>query len=151
MIIEIILPVAINSSFTYKLPDSIDNIQVGDIVEVEFNNKNIYGLVIEISNKKESEYKFKIKPIIRKYGVILKVEMLRFIQFVAKYTVTTIGEILKMVIEKEGLRRIYQTEYVIIIREEEYYKNLLENSKSTKKKENIIRLFIQIISKKERR
>ena len=45
MIAEILLPIPLNKLFSYSIPRNLDKIEIGQIVEVDFNNKKKIGVV----------------------------------------------------------------------------------------------------------
>ncbi len=93
IIISVIVPLPLAESYDYEAPPEIN---VGDVVEVPFGKKKLNAVVAEI--KKDSAVSGdKIKAI---NGIcaprVFRPEMLKFISWVAEYTVTPLGAVLKM-------------------------------------------------------
>ena len=94
MILEIFLPIPVNKSFFYKL-DGNESIKIGNLVNVNFRNKYLVGLVWNIIP--EANINKTIKPVIRVYQDIrFNDEILNSISFIAKYTCNSISSILKL-------------------------------------------------------
>ena len=98
MLYEILLPIPINKTFCYSNKydyKHADLLPIGTLVEVEFRNKVLIGLIVSISNFK----KFK-KPIkeIRKIlsPFIFNEEILKSIKFISHYSCNKSSLILKL-------------------------------------------------------
>ena len=72
-IIEVLVPIPINKTFFYKLPNDIKQIpKAGTRVIVDFNNRNLVGVVwgSRLNENKERDIKY-IKEILDEEPVIL--------------------------------------------------------------------------------
>ncbi|NBV06247.1 MAG: primosomal protein N' [Proteobacteria bacterium] len=91
---QVLLPLALDECFTYQAEDSIER---GDVVQVEFGKKQIWGLVVQV--KKEAPTNFaleKIKPILEKNSRLKFSEnQLKFIETIASYNLASHGLVLR--------------------------------------------------------
>ena len=94
-LVNIILPVPVNSTFTYNSLGI--EVFIGDLVEVNFSGRNMIGLVIDIENTDIREKKYKIKNIL---SVILakaaKQKDIDFLYSVSNFIMIPIGLVFKM-------------------------------------------------------
>jgi primosomal protein N' (replication factor Y) (superfamily II helicase) len=106
---SILLPINIDTQeFTYKIPEKIEkDIKIGQIVEIDFKNKKIQGLVISIENKSEINKIKEINKIISKDFVFTKqqINLINFLHenyFINKSLAfkTIIPQIPKRIIKK---------------------------------------------------
>ena len=92
--ISVLLPLPFDRTFTYLATSDL-NLKIGDFVKVPFGNKFFFGVVWR---KSKSQFpKEKMKNIIIKFdhpGITEK--MIDFIEWVAGYTVSPRGLVLKM-------------------------------------------------------
>lgn len=96
-IAQILLPLAFDQSFSYFIPDNLE-IDIGNLVLVNFRNKEIYGLVTEITADQE-QHSFKIKEIIKKEeDVKINSDLIQLINFAASYNLGAKGLFLKLAI-----------------------------------------------------
>lgn len=97
---EILLPLALNTSFTYKIDsEQSEKIEIGSRLIVNFGKRKLYtGLVIELHNRHESS--FEIKPIESIYDeeAIVNETQLKLWKWIAEYYCCTIGEVLNAAI-----------------------------------------------------
>ena len=94
MIVNIIVPLALNEPFSYETDYDLG---VGDLVIVPFGNKDFIGLVIDINVKtKEGIELKKVKEALDLPP--LKQELIDFIKWTADYNLIPLGNVLKMVI-----------------------------------------------------
>ncbi len=95
MIIEIIFPIPVNKTFYYNKNNDVKKIKIGNLVKVEFRNKIITGLVIDIHVNKITDKQ--LKPIISVYeNILLNRELLESLKFFAKYSCNSYSSILKL-------------------------------------------------------
>lgn len=88
---EILLPLALDRSFTYA--SNLD-LELGDVVLVEFGRKKIWGLVVGQQAKEEKSYK--IKEVIEKNSrVKFSKEQLKFLEELAAYNIASRGLVLR--------------------------------------------------------
>ncbi len=94
---EILLPLKLDKTFHYKIPaDSI--VKPGQIVQVDFHNRLYQGVVMAIHPEDTAETKYELKTINAVFPFTLPPALLQFIGWVAKYTLTPPGVVLKMVL-----------------------------------------------------
>lgn len=95
-LIDVILPVPINSTFTYD--SSGFNVDVGNLVDVNFSGRNVVGLVTNIkSDDSRFEQKYRIKGIISilPYKKICLSDI-NFLKSVSEFNMIPIGLVFKM-------------------------------------------------------
>jgi primosomal protein N' (replication factor Y) len=92
--IQVLLPLSVPSAFTYSVPVNM-KVSHGDFVEVPVGSKKVIGVVW--GNAPEVVGKFKIKPIISHLAASpLQAPLRKFIDWVAEYTMSPPGNVLKM-------------------------------------------------------
>ena len=85
MIAEILLPIPLNKLFSYSIPRNVDKIEIGQIVEVDFNNKKKIGVVWSFTEI--NKFERKIKSINKVFsGIKLPLELIKSTNFIAKYS-----------------------------------------------------------------
>ena len=98
MIYEILLPLPIRKTFYYEANDSYDNKKlkcVGKLVEVDFQNKKLIGLIIKVEDK--NKFKKPLKKIIKVIEPFLfKNEILLSLKFISRYSCNHASMILKL-------------------------------------------------------
>ena len=94
---EIILPLPLNATFTYRIPESmINNLKIGHRVIVQFGRKKFYtGIVSAITPIAPEGYEVKdISTILDEYPII-KHPQLKFWQWISDYYLCAIGDVYK--------------------------------------------------------
>ncbi|MCE3230438.1 MAG: priA [Alphaproteobacteria bacterium] len=92
-IVQVLLPIAIDRPFDYAVPTGMEY-AVGDLVEVPFRGKTTFGVVW---GKEATDYCGKVKEVLRRLdSPPLSPENQKFVTWVARYTLTPIGMVLKM-------------------------------------------------------
>lgn len=94
---EIILPLPLNATFTYRIPESmINNLKIGHRVIVQFGKKKFYtGIVSAITPIAPEGYEVKdISTILDEYPII-KHPQLKFWQWISDYYLCAIGDVYK--------------------------------------------------------
>ena len=82
LVAQILLPIAFDKSFSYYVPKNLD-INIGDVVLVNFVNRNSYGVVLKIEEGKEKP-KFKIKNInAKEENIKISSNLIKLIEFAA--------------------------------------------------------------------
>ncbi len=100
--VKILLPLALPKVLAYAVPYDIE-IEIGDFVEVPLGSKKCKGVVWQDISDAEKIPEGKIKTIIRKINIPpLKKELIKFVDWVASYTLSQVGNVLKMVISGAG-------------------------------------------------
>ncbi len=91
---EVLLPLALDESFTYK---SEELIECGEVVRVEFGKKEIWGLVTKVKFEAPQNFsEAKIKPILEKNSRLKFSEnQLKFIEIIASYNLASRGLVLR--------------------------------------------------------
>ncbi len=98
-IIGVLLPLPFNDVFDYTADDDIS---IGRLVRVSFGRKEQIGVVKKIGKSSTLDDK-KIKPVIEVLPMPpLQPELLKFVDWVAKYNLTATGLVLKMVLCAKG-------------------------------------------------
>ena len=135
-IAKILLPIALNNEYSYLIPDSTI-INIGDIVLVNFVNRNIYGLVTDLENATKKP-KFKLKTIILKDSDIkIDNKLIELINFASNYNLAPKGLFLKLAIsilnssqDKKNTKITYRIN-----------QDAVKNIKITTKRQKIIDIF----------
>lgn len=94
---EIILPLPLNATFTYRIPESmINNLKIGHRVIVQFGKKKFYtGIVSAITPIAPEGYEVKdISTLLDEYPII-KHPQLKFWQWISDYYLCAIGDVYK--------------------------------------------------------
>lgn len=92
--VQVLLPTGVGQAFQYAVPSGI-SVKTGDIVEVPFRTKSSIGVVW--SDTPDASFKGKAKEIVRKIdGASLSNEMMELVSWVATYTLSPIGNVLRM-------------------------------------------------------
>jgi len=90
--VEILLPLALDRAFTYAADSDVE---IGDVVQVEFGRKKIWGVVWSLDGKKEVAAE-KIKKILTKNPRLkLSEPHLKFIEELAAYNLASRGLVLR--------------------------------------------------------
>ncbi|MBE6451351.1 MAG: primosomal protein N' [Alphaproteobacteria bacterium] len=98
--VGVLLPLPFNDVFDYKTDEDVS---LGQIVRVPFLKNTQVGVVYKIGKSSALEDK-KIKSIIEVLDLPpLKKELLQFVEWVAKYNLTSLGLVLKMVLSAKGV------------------------------------------------
>lgn len=95
--VKVILPFALEGTFTYSVPQSLRDIVLpGQRVLVQFGKKRIYtGIIMDFAENTESN--FKIKPILSVIDehVLIPEKLLHFWKWMHKYYMCHIGEVMR--------------------------------------------------------
>lgn len=95
---EVILPLPLNESFTYAIPEQLfGKVQAGCRVLVQFGAQKTYtALVVKVHNKRPLG-KFQIKPLLSLLDEtpIITQQQLEFWRWISKYYMCSLGEVLK--------------------------------------------------------
>ncbi len=91
---EVLLPLALDESFTYKAEGLIE---CGEVVLVEFGKKEIWGLVTKVKSESPQNFpKDKIKPILEKNSRLnFSQNQLKFIEVISSYNIARRGLVLR--------------------------------------------------------
>jgi primosomal protein N' (replication factor Y) len=100
--VEVLLPVALDRSFTYSVPDGLD-VRPGEIVEVPLGGRMQAGVVWGPGDPEVPEKK--LKPVAAAFDLPrLTPEVLRFVDWVARYTLSPAGMVLRIALR--GARHV---------------------------------------------
>ena len=101
LIAEIIVPLGVDGTFDYSV-ENFPEIKEGNIVSVQFRNKNVVGLVAKLTNKdvnqkiiKSIQNIFNVKPLDR--------NLINLIKSVSDYNLIPLGIVFKMVLSEKIL------------------------------------------------
>ncbi|MCK0207848.1 primosomal protein N' [Starkeya koreensis] len=107
-VVDVLLPVAVGSAYSYRVPEGME-VAVGDIVVVPLATRNMLGCVWPRAQNARAVDPGKLKTIQRRYDVApLRPEMIAFIEWIAEYTVTPPGMVLRLALrhdESAGIAR----------------------------------------------
>ncbi|MBS0185966.1 MAG: primosomal protein N' [Proteobacteria bacterium] len=102
--IDVLLPLPLENTYTYKVSSSF-SLQKGSFVTVPFGGRSITGIVWEALKKKPQIEKIKevssVLPL-----VPLSLSLCKFIDWVARYTLSPKGAVLKLVMGEASLFKI---------------------------------------------
>ena len=96
MFAEVVFPLPFRNSFTYSIPEDLEeNIMVGVRVVAPFGKSTLTGFVIKVREK--TDVKEKIKPIsdVLDNQPIFSKESLKFYEWISDYYLSSLGEALK--------------------------------------------------------
>ena len=94
--VGVLLPLPFDEPFTYRVPDDV-RAELGDIVDVPFGPRRVAGVVWDEGDGDVPPEK--LKDVIGAFEVPgLKPELRRFVEWVAAYTMSNAGSVLKMVL-----------------------------------------------------
>ena len=96
--IKVSIPILLFKTFIYSYNESKKNLFIGQGVSVKFNNRIVFGYIINISEK--TTYKAKINPILFLNNNSIKInnELIHTINWMANYYICPIGKTLKSTI-----------------------------------------------------
>lgn len=97
MIVNILIPLALNEPFSYN---SDIELEIGDLVSVPFGNKYFTGLVVDINI--EIKDGIQLKTVREKLNFHFKKELIDFIKWAADYYLIPVGNVLNMAITPLG-------------------------------------------------
>jgi primosomal protein N' (replication factor Y) len=107
-VVDVLLPLAVGSAYSYRVPEGMQ-VAPGDIVVVPLGTRNMLGCVWPRAEGAPSVDPAKLKSIQRRYDVApLRAEMIAFIRWIAEYTVTPPGMVLRLALrhdESAGITR----------------------------------------------
>lgn len=145
----------LNKTFTYKIPNNI-NVKIGNKVKILFNNKAIYGIVIDIKDTTEFEKVNEIIEVINE-EIYLNEELIELGKYLSKTTLCTLIKsyqtMLPSSLKVKNIKTNYNkyNEYIVLNKNKEEIIEYINNNKKSKKKIELLnRLLIENkINKKE--
>ncbi len=156
MYIEVILPVPLSDTYTYFVPESLQNqITPGVLVLVEFGKNKHYSGLVSYIHQVDRTSSFEIKSIIavESQQSILRRPQLRFWEWIAHYYLCTLGEVYKAVLPS-GFRFESANNYKeksesfvrlapLYIQEQERLSEVFETLKKAPKQEHLLLAYIE--------
>ncbi|QIB34870.1 primosomal protein N' [Ancylobacter pratisalsi] len=107
-VVDVLLPLAIGAAYSYRVPEGME-LAPGDIVVVPLGTREVLGCVWPRAGGAPAVDPAKLKSIKRRYDVApLQPAMLAFIEWMADYTVTPPGMVLRLALrhdESAGIGR----------------------------------------------
>jgi len=95
-IVSVLVPIPHQESLSYSVPDYMQ-VQAGSVVRVPLGRREVAGIVTDLPPEKIAAQK--LRPISKIFDCPpLSIELLRFIHFVADYTLTPPGQVARMVL-----------------------------------------------------
>lgn len=98
--VEIALPIGLNSTFTYSVPEEFkSSIYIGKRVMVNFNGRKIIGYIINVSQFTD---KYKIKPLLKIIDdeSVFTEKMITFAGWISDYYFSSLGEALSLMVPR---------------------------------------------------
>ena len=91
---DVAVPVPLDATFTYSIPDEMPEPCVGGRVIVPFREKRLCGIVTELHDR---EPKFTAKPVLQVLDTVaaLTPELMQLGRWIAHYYIAPIGEVLR--------------------------------------------------------
>ncbi len=129
----IYLPLKLSTAYAYKYSTQNFILNIGDLVKVPLQNKQVYGIVVELNYKIDFN-EAKLKEVIEKVDDIFSISpnLISFLKKFASYNIVNFGNVLKLAINVSGFS-FNQTQDNYILNEE-----ALKNYKATNKQQEII-------------
>ncbi|NQY08717.1 MAG: primosomal protein N' [Flavobacteriales bacterium] len=126
--VEVIIPLALNGTFVYEVPNNlISDLAVGIRVVVPFGAKRSYCAVVkEIHNNKPTGYEAKLINAIIDGKPILTLKHLQFWEWMGKYYMCSVGDVMNAALPA-GLK-IDHSDSILLNQSLEYNKNVLSDN-----------------------
>ena len=128
----------LNKTFTYKIPNNI-NVKIGNKVKILFNNKAIYGIVIDIKDTTEFEKVNEIIEVINE-EIYLNEELIELGKYLSETTLCTLIKsyqtMLPSSLKVKNIKTNYNkyNEYIVLNKNKEEIIEYINNNKKSKKK-----------------
>lgn len=97
MFVEVILPLPLYSTFTYSVPEEMqEDVQIGSRVLVQFGRKKYYTGIVEFIHSNPPEG-YEVKPVMSVLDSkpVVRYPQLKFWHWIADYYLSTVGEVYK--------------------------------------------------------
>ena len=106
---EICLPISLNKTFAYKVPEHLmKKLDVGTLVFVPFKNKKCNGFVVSISKK--SSYSGKHNYILDiDHSTKIPLELWQTIKWMSNYYITPIGKVTQLAFSRAFNKKKYKS------------------------------------------
>ncbi|MDQ0511477.1 primosomal protein N' [Ancylobacter amanitiformis] len=100
-VVDVLLPLAVGAAYSYRVPEGLE-VAPGDIVVVPLGTRNVLGCVWPRAEGAPQVDPAKLKSIQRRYDVApLRPEMIEFIRWIAEYTVSPPGMVLRLALRHD--------------------------------------------------
>ncbi|HEX2653056.1 MAG TPA: primosomal protein N', partial [Xanthobacteraceae bacterium] len=94
-VVDVLVPVALDQAYSYRVPDDLE-VAIGDVVRVPLGTREALGAVWSEGNPKPGLHN-RLRDIAEKLDVPpLRAELRRFVDWVADYTLSPRGMVLRM-------------------------------------------------------
>ena len=95
LVVDVVVPVAVDTAYSYRVPDGLD-LAPGDIVTVPLGTRETTGVVFDL---RRSHSGSNLKPVAARRDLAsLRPELRSFVEWVANWTLTPRGMVLRMAI-----------------------------------------------------
>ncbi len=131
LIAEVSIPVKVNQLYSYRLPEGLGSEIIGKRVVVNFSNKIVTGLIINVTDK-EPEIKLKDIYEVIDHKPIASKEFITFCKWIADYYFSTLGEVFFAAFPP----KTFPKEELYIKLSDDYNENQLAKFKNSSKKRN---------------
>lgn len=96
--VSVLAAVPIGQPYDYAVPAGVD-LAVGDIVRIPFGKRDVTGVVWPAAEAPPADKKVKLKAVIHRYDVPpLGQQQIDFVQWIARYTLSDLGSVLKLML-----------------------------------------------------
>src|SRR5262245_61947194 len=100
-VVDVLMPVAVDQAYSYRVPDGLD-LAPGDVVTAPLGARTTTGVVWAENAQPNPRFDNRLKDVKDKLEIpALKSELRRFVDWVADYTVSSRGMVLRMCLRRE--------------------------------------------------
>ena len=137
----------LDKTFDYKIPDNM-NIHIGNKVKVKFNNKIIFGIVINIKDNTEYDKVSEIIEVINP-EIFLNKELMELGKYMTNITYCTLIKsyqtMLPSSLKVKNISSNYNkyNEFIVLNKNEEFIKEYIKNNKRSKSKVEILNKLLE--------
>ncbi len=97
-IVDVLVPVAVDRPYSYKVPDGMD-LRPGDLVVVPLGPRQVTGVVWPAAQEQADVPSVRLKSVLSVHDVApLRDDLLDFIEWLSGYTLAPLGMVLRMVL-----------------------------------------------------
>ena len=95
--IEVVLPLPVEGSFTYSVPENFQEIVKGQRVVVQFGARKLYtAIILDIHNKKPELYQAKDIIAVLDESNVVNEKQLSFWKWISKYYMSRLGDVMNV-------------------------------------------------------
>ena len=95
--IEVVLPLPVEGSFTYSVPDKFQEVVKGQRVVVQFGVRKLYtAIILDIHNKKPELYQAKDIIAVLDESNVVNEKQLRFWKWISLYYMSKLGDVMNV-------------------------------------------------------